>query len=228
MIAGAQEKSLSVVRTENPLVIDGVMDEAAWDSAAMVDDLHEIQPTEYAEPTQRTEMYILYDDDFLYIGARLYDSEPDKITARIMRQGEQVFGDDWISIIIDPFHDRRSGYRFFTNPNGLRQEGIFQNVTETEWEWQGIWYAAASTNDEGWVAEMAIPFKTISFDPNGDTWGINFRRAIARGDQRIGWVSRNRNTDPSTSGIAVGFEGLKQGAGPRHRALSLGSGPQRL
>jgi hypothetical protein len=213
VILGGQEKSVQILRAPNAPVIDGILDDVVWQAATSVQDLHEIQPTEYAEPSEATIIYILYDDDALYIGARMYDTEPDKITARIMRQGEQVFGDDWISIVIDPFHDRRSGYRFFTNPNGLRQEGIFQNVTETEWEWQGIWYAAASTDAEGWVAEMAIPFKSISFDPNSDTWGINFRRAIARRDERIGWVSRNRNTDPSTSGIAVGFEGLKQGAG---------------
>ena len=204
---------MRVVRATTAPVIDGKLDDAVWSTAARIEDLHEIQPTEYAPPSERTIIYILYDDDALYIGAKMYDSEPDKITARIMRQGEQVFGDDWISVNIDPFHDRRSGYRFFTNPNGLRQEGIFQNVTDTEWEWQGIWYAAAATDEEGWTAEMAIPYKTISFDPNSDTWGINFRRAIARRDERIGWVSRNRNTDPSTSGIAVGFEGLKQGMG---------------
>jgi hypothetical protein len=213
VIRGAQEKSLRVVRADTRPVIDGVLDDAVWQTAAMVEDLHEIQPTEYEEPSERTVIYVLYDDDALYIGAKLYDSEPEQITARIMRQGEQVFGDDWISVNIDPFHDRRSGYRFFTNPNGLRQEGIFQNVTETEWEWQGIWYAAASIDEEGWVAEMEIPFKSISFDPTSDTWGINFRRAIARRDERIGWVSRNMNSDPSTSGIAVGFEGLEQGVG---------------
>ncbi len=100
-----------------------------------------------------------------------------------------------------------------TNPNGIRQEGIYQNVTDTEWEWQGIWEAAGSVTDEGWIAEIAIPFKTLSFDPNNDTWGINFRRAVARRDERMSWVSRNRETDPSASGIVVGIEGLQQGAG---------------
>ena len=212
-ILGSQEKAVRVVRATSKPVIDGRLDEAVWQTAAVVDDMHEIQPTEYAEPSERTVIYILYDENALYIGARMYDSEPDKITARIMRQGQQVFGDDWISVNIDPFHDKRSGYRFFTNPNGIRQEGIFQNVTDTQWEWEGIWYAAAAIDDEGWTAEMEIPLKSISFDPNGDTWGINFRRGIARRDERIGWVSRNRNTDPSTSGIAVGFEGLQQGLG---------------
>ena len=212
-IRGASEKSVRVVRTQTRPVIDGRLDDAVWQNAMPVDDLHEIQPVEYAEPSEGTVIYLLYDENALYVAARMYDSEPDQIRARILRQGQQVFGDDWISINIDPFHDRRSGYRFFTNPNGLRQEGIFRNVTDTEWEWEGIWYAAAAIDDEGWTAEMEIPYKSISFDPNSDTWGINFRRAIARRDERIGWVSRNRNTDPSTSGIAVGFEGLQQGKG---------------
>jgi hypothetical protein len=213
VIEGAQEKSLRVVRAQAPPVIDGVLDEEVWTTAAFIEDLHEIQPTEYAAASERTVIYVLYDDDALYVAARLYDREPGQVTARIMRQGEEVFGDDWFSVIIDPFHDRRSGYRFLTNPNGLRQEGLFQNVTDTQWEWQGIWYAAGSIDAEGWVTEIAIPFKSISFNPANDTWGINFRRAIERRDERMGWVSRNRNTDPSTSGIAVGFENLQQGRG---------------
>jgi hypothetical protein len=213
VIRGAEEKSVEVVRASAPPVIDGVLDETVWQTAAAIDDMHEIEPVEYDQPSERTVIYLLYDDDSLYIGARMYDSDPGQITARIMRQGEQVFGDDFIAINIDPFYDKRSGYRFLTNPNGVRQEGIFQNVTETEWEWQGIWYVASSIDDEGWVAEMRIPMKSISFDPTSDTWGINFRRGIARRDERIGWVSRNRNTDPSTSGVAVGFEGLRQGVG---------------
>jgi hypothetical protein len=212
-IEGSREKSLRVVRTSVAPIIDGILDDEAWRTAAVIEDLHQVQPTEYAPPSQRTKIYVTYDDNALYVAARLFDTQPNLIVDRILRQGDQVFGDDWFSLIIDPFHDRRSGYRFLTNPNGIRQEGIFQNVSDTQWEWQGIWETAASKNDEGWVTEIAIPFKSLSFDPNNDTWGINFRRAVARGDERMAWVSRNRNTDPSTSGIAVGFEGLQQGRG---------------
>jgi hypothetical protein len=156
---------------------------------------------------------LLYDKDAIYIGARLYDSDPSAITARILRQGDEVFGDDWFSVLLDPFHDRRSGYRFLTNPNGLRQEGLFQNISEEQWDWEGIWYTASTIDEQGWVTEIAIPFKTLSFDPENDTWGINFRRAIARRDERTGWVSRNRSSDPSTSGTVVGLVGLEQGMG---------------
>jgi hypothetical protein len=210
---GAREKSVRIVRVASPPVIDGVLDDEGWQLAARLEDLHEIQPTEYAPATERTVVYLMYDSDALYIGARLYDREPSEITARILRQGEDVFGDDWFSVILDPFHDRRSGYRFLTNPNGLRQEGLYQNISEEQWDWQGIWYTASTVDEQGWVTEIAIPFKTLSFDPGNDTWGINFRRAIARRDERMGWVSRNRNSDPSTSGAVVGLQGLEQGRG---------------
>ena len=211
--SGGQQKSVRIVRTDAPPVIDGVLDEEAWSRAARIEDFHEIQPTEYAAPSERTIVYLMYDDNALYIGAKLYDRDPSEITARILRQGERVFGDDWFSVILDPFHDQRSGYRFQTNPNGLRQEALYQNVSDEQWDWQGIWATAAHIDGDGWTTEIAIPFKTLSFDPGNDTWGINFRRSIARRDERMGWVSRNRNTDPSISGIAVGFEGLKQGLG---------------
>jgi hypothetical protein len=210
---GAREKSVRIVRTSTPPVIDGVLDEAEWQLAAQVEDLHEIQPTEYEPASERTVVYLLYDENAIYIGARLYDRDPSQIAARILRQGEQVFGDDWFSVMLDPFHDRRSGYRFMTNPNGLRQEGLFQNISEEQWDWEGIWYTASTIDEQGWVAEIAIPFKTLSFNPENDTWGINFRRAIARRDERTGWVSRNRNSDPSTSGTVVGLVGLEQGLG---------------
>ena len=210
---GAREKSVRIVRTATPPVIDGVLDDESWRLAVPIEDFHEIQPTEYAAASERTVVYVVYDSDAIYIGARLYDREPGQVTARILRQGEQVFGDDWFSVLLDPFHDRRSGYRFMTNPNGLRQEGLFQNISEEQWDWEGIWYTASTIDEQGWVTEIAIPFKTLSFDPENDTWGINFRRAIARRDERTGWVSRNRNSDPSTSGTVAGLVGLEQGLG---------------
>lgn len=184
--AGSREKSVRMVRADIPPAIDGVLEEDVWSDAAIIDDLHEIQPTEYAPPSEPTLILLLYDDDALYVGARLFDSEPGLITDRIMRQGASVFGDDWFEVALDSFHDRRSGYRFLTNPNGVRQDGRYRNVSETQWEWQGIWRTASSINEEGWVAEIAIPFKSLSFDPDNDTWGINFRRALARRDEQMG------------------------------------------
>lgn len=207
------QKSVRMVRTDTPPVIDGVLDDAVWERAALVDDLHQTEPVEYAEPFERTEIYLLYDDDALYVAARLYDTNPAEITANNMRQNDSVGQDDRFYVTIDPFNDRRSGYFFGINPNGVRGDGLYRNVSEFYGDWDSIYHAAAGRFDEGWTAEIEIPFKSISFDPTTDTWGMNFSRGIVRKDENLAWVSRNRQYNPSISGLATGFEGLQQGIG---------------
>jgi hypothetical protein len=205
-------KSVQMVRTATPPVIDGVLDDPVWANAAFIDNLHQVDPVEYAEPFERTEIFLLYDDDALYVGIKLYD-DPDEITAQNLRQNDSVGQDDRIFVTIDPFNDQRSGYYFGLNPNGVRMDGIYQNVTEFYSAWDSIYYAEAGRFDEGWIAEFEIPFKSISFDPNTDTWGLNFSRSVVRKNEVIAWVTRNRQYNPAVSGIATGFEGLKQGIG---------------
>ena len=207
------QKSVRMVRAPTPPVIDGVLDDAVWSDAALVDDLHQTEPIEYAEPFEHSEIYLLYDDNALYVGARLYDTDPDEITAQNMRQNDSIGGDDRFYLTIDPFNDRRSGYFFGINPNSVRADGLYQNVSEFYSDWDSIFYAEAGRFEEGWIAEMEIPFKSISFDPNTDTWGLNFSRGVVRKNENLAWVSRDRAYNPSISGTATGFEGLKQGIG---------------
>lgn len=210
---GAEVKRLRAVPTGTPPVIDGRLDEAVWSTAEAIEDLHQILPEEYAEPSERTTVYLLYDEDALYIGVKLWDSEPDQVTARVLRQGEVLLTDDRFAVTLSPFNDQRSGYFFGVNPNGVRVEGLYQDSTRLLMDWEGIWQARASVDDEGWVAEMVIPLQTLSFDPNSEVWGINFSRRVARKQEDIGWVSRDRAQNPSVSGLAEGFEGLQQGVG---------------
>ena len=207
------QKTVRVVRTTTAPVIDGDLSDAVWASAAVVDDLHQVSPVEYAEPDERTEVLILYDDDALYVAARLYDTDPGEITARNMRQNDNLGQDDRFYVTIDPFNDRRSGYFFGLNPNGVRADGLYRNVTEFYGEWDSIFDAAAARFEGGWTAEIEIPYKSISFDPTTDTWGLNFSRTVVRKNEISAWVSRNRAYNPAVSGLAVGFEGLEQGIG---------------
>jgi hypothetical protein len=211
--AAVAPKTLNMVRLDTAPTIDGRLDEPVWSQAAIVEDFHQVQPNEFAEPTERTRVFVFYDDDAIYVGAELADSDPDNLTANILRQGQLIQDEDEFVVILDPFNDQRSGYRFETNPNGIRNDAIYENATQTQWDWDGIWRAAASRTAEGWVAEMAIPFKTLSFDPANDTWGINFSRNVARSGERMGWVSRNRNQNASIAGRAVGMNGMQQGMG---------------
>ncbi|HMB73024.1 MAG TPA: sugar-binding protein, partial [Gammaproteobacteria bacterium] len=208
------QKSISLVRTATPPIIDGVLDDAVWEQAAFIDDLHQVQPVEYAQPSERTEIYVLYDDEALYIGARMHMSNPDEITANVMRQyGQQMTQDDTLFVTLDPFNSRRSGYFFGINPNGVRLDGLYRNVSEYYSDWDTIFYAQSAIDEDGWTTEYAIPFKSISFDPTTDTWGLNFSRAIQERNEDIAWVTRNRRWDPSSAGLATGLEGLRQGVG---------------
>ena len=212
--AGGVLKSVRMVRTDTPPVIDGRLDDAVWAHAAVVDDFHQSQPIEGAEPTERTEIYLLYDEDALYIGGRFWDSEPDLIAAGTLRHRSLRLGDDdRIAIVLSPYNDRRSGYKFETNANGVKHEAIYQNVSQNLPVWNTIWDVASTTDSEGWVTEIAIPLKSISFDPENDTWGINFSRAVRRKGEEISWVSRNRSYNPGIVGEATGFAGLEQGLG---------------
>jgi hypothetical protein len=202
------QHSVQVVRTATAPVIDGKLDEAVWATAAVVDNLHQTSPIEYATPDERSEIYLLYDDEAFYIGAKLYDTEPDKITANNLRQADNVGQDDRFYVTIDPFNSRQRGYFFGLNPNGVRADGLYQNVTDFYGAWDSIFYAEAGRFEGGWIAEIAIPFKSISFDPTTDTWGLNFSRGVVRKNENIAWVSRNRAYNPAVSGLAVGFEGL--------------------
>ena len=210
---GAEQKTVQIVRTDTAPIIDGRLDEAVWLRAALVDDLHAMSPVEYAEPSEQTRVYLLYTEDALYVGARLSDSEPDAINAKILRQGESVFGDDFFAIVLDPFHDRRSGFRFEVNANGIRSDLLYQNTNQQLRDWDGIWEVAATQDEQGWTAEMSIPFKTLSFDPSNEVWGVNFMRFIPRRNEFIGWVSRNRTMNPSITGTVTGFNNLEQGVG---------------
>ena len=211
--AAGMMKSLRAVRANEPIIIDGRLDEAAWTGAAVVDDIHQILPDEYSEPSQRTEFLVLYDDDALYLAARMHDDEPELIVAKVLRQGGMSWLDDQFNIFLDPFNDKRNGFRFQVNPHGVRDEGLFKGADQVQWEWNGIWQAAATRDGAGWIAETRIPFKTVSFDPANDTWGINFNRRIARTNEYVGWVSRNRIQSPAISGELTGLEGLDQGLG---------------
>ena len=207
------QKTVRVARTATRPVIDGDLSDAVWATAPVVDDLHQVSPTEYAAPYERTEVYILYDDDALYVAARLYDTDPELITARNLRQNDNIGQDDRFYVTIDPFNDRRSGYFFGLNPNGVRADGLYRNVSEFYGDWDSIFDAAAGRFEGGWTAEIEIPFKSISFDPTTDTWGLNFSRTVVRKNETIAWVSRNRAYNPAVSGLAVGFAGLEQGVG---------------
>lgn len=207
------EKSVHAVFSERAPVVDGKLDDEVWQHAVIVDDLHMIEPDDHAPPSEPSRIYVLYTRDALYIGGRFWDQDPDKISMHVLRQGDFSWGEDGMSVIVSPFNNGRNGYMFDMNVNGVRNQALLSNVTDENWQWQGIWHGAGSRNAEGWTGEMEIPFKTLSFDPAKTTWGINFTRWIGRRNERIGWVSYNYNQTPGSSGEITGMRDMHQGIG---------------
>jgi len=211
-VAG-QGKSIDAFQVDEAPIIDGQLNDDAWAFGTAIEDLHEVVPLEFGPPSEKSVIFVVYTRDALYIGARFFDSEPEKISAQVLAQGDFSFGDDSFTVILDPFNNGRSGYAFDLTANGVRNQAVFANVTDENWQWDGIWHGAAVRDDEGWIAEIEIPFKTLSFNPNNQTWGLNFIRYIGRKAEQIGWVSANRRQNPANSGSLTGIRNIEQGLG---------------
>jgi len=146
------------------------------------------------------------------VAARMY-TPPGQITANVMRQNASITSEDTLFVTLDPFNTRRGGYFFGLNVHGVRFDGLYRNVSEYYSDWDSIWLAAASRFEGGWIAEYEIPFKSLSFDPNSDAWGLNFSRSLEARNEDMAWVTRNRRWDPSSAGLMTGLTGVNQGIG---------------
>jgi hypothetical protein len=212
-VAEPPRKSVHAVRVEAPPILDGVLDDPAWQEAASVEDFHIVVSDEFGKPGERSRVYLAFDADNLYFAARFWDSKPDTIVAKVLSKRDASFGEDGFSITLDPFDQARAGYMFDVNPNGMRSEAIYTDTDRQNWDWEGIWNAAARIDGEGWTAEVAIPVKTLSFDPASDAWGVNFTRWHGADNEQFGWVSYNRAQNLSRTGSMTGIADLNQGHG---------------
>ena len=156
---------------------------------------------------------MIYTTDALYVGARMFDSEPDQIAAPTLRHGQGMPFDDRLVIILDPFNQGRAGYRFETNLNAARHDSLYTTPFRFTLDWNTIWEAATSVDGNSWIAEVEIPFKSLPFDPNLDTWGFNFGRGIRRRNEEMSWVSLDRTYNPTIMGEMSGMQGMDQGVG---------------
>lgn len=213
--AEMERPRVRVVWTDTPPEIDGHLDEEVWQKAALVEQLTQVVPITGAEPSQRTEFRILSTKEALYFGIRAHDSEVDRIiTNRMIRDGDLSY-DDRVHVVIDPFHDRQNGYSFEVNPAGARRDALLEGKAFTI-SWDGIWYAKTSIDEEGWSAEIVLPYQSLNYDPDGDTWGLNLGRGIPRDNEDIRWADPHPARFPAdlgNAGVLEGMRGAGQGLG---------------
>ena len=173
-------QQVRAVRLAQPLTIDGFLLEPLWQSAERVTGFLQRDPTEGAPASENTVVYIAYDDAALYIGARLYDTHPDSIVARLARR-DQGTSSDRFQVFIDPYHDKRSGFYFGISAAGTLYDGTLFNDEWDDDTWDGVWEGKVSRDSLGWTAELRIPYSQLRFVKQTQyIWGVNFRRDIAR------------------------------------------------
>ncbi len=213
--------------------LDGRVDEQIWSTAVAISDFTQQEPVEGARPSERTEVRVLFDQDNLYIAAVIYD-DPDGIMAFQRQRDAFLFTDDVFAFVLDTFLDGRTGYHFEINAAGLMGDGLlsggggrgggFGGFGGSNKSWDGIWEARTAIRPDGWSAEIRIPFRTLNFNPDSDTWGINFQRTIRRRNEQIlwrGWRRREGLFRPVYAGRLTGLQGLSQGIGLEARASGV-------
>jgi len=204
--------------SDQELELDGYLDEKVWSRAEAISDFTQQEPVEGGTPSERTEVRVAFDEDNLYIGAMIFD-DPDGILAYQKRRDAGLGTDDRFMWILDTFLDGRTGYFFEINPAGLMGDGLITGAgghRGINKSWDGIWEARVQWLEDGWSAEIRIPFKTLNFDPEQDTWGINFQRTIRRKNEEILWRGYLRNQGlfrPVHAGRLRGLENPSQGLG---------------
>ena len=184
------DSPITIPRLSGEIVIDGVIDEAAWEDLAPLE-MTMYSPAFGGRLTEATEVRIAHDDRYLYVSGRMWDSEPDGIRTGTFYR-DQYSGDDILSLVIDSYDDYETAVWFTVNPSGVRQDRTMSNDAEftngmpMNWEWNSYWDAVTTQTDEGWFAEFRIPFSTLGFQVTGNevTMGLIVYRVIARKNER--------------------------------------------
>ena len=219
-IAEAPQSALAAGTGE--IVVDGRLDEAAWQQAPPAMGFKQREPKEGADATDDTEVRILFDAKTLYVGILARDAEPDRIIARILErdrlllanEGRYRFaGDDAVLFLLDPFHDRRSAVVFGTNPNGAEYDALIADESQAfNTDWRAVWKVAAQRTAEGWSAEFAIPFRSLRYPRDGGAWGFNVYRMQRRKNEESLWSGWSRQDGGfhrvSRAGVIEGLHDL--------------------
>ena len=190
------KKSYTTAFLDGEIVVDGLLDDEAWDQVEWGGDFIGHEPEYLAEPSQETQFKILYDAKFLYIGIRAFDTEPEKIVKRMSRR--DGFDGDWVEINIDSYYDQRTAFSFTSSVSGVKgDEYISNNGNNWDSTWDPIWYLRTSIDEKGWIAELKIPLSQLRFaNKEEHIWGIQLTRRFFRNEERSTW----QPVDPNAPG----------------------------
>ncbi len=179
------DKQIAIKSNGVAPTIDGKFSVDEWQHATKVSDFIERTPVVGRAPEYKTNVYITFDDKFLYVAAVAFQPI-EQLTANNLVQGKSTWQDDYFALEIDPSNQKNDAYYFQVNPNGIREDGLVEN-RDYIGEWQTMWFAKTSIKEDHWVVEYAIPFQSLSFNPENTNWGLQLRRRIANPSRQYFW-----------------------------------------
>ena len=208
-------KTYYIKYTEHLPEIDGFLNEPVWDKIEPITDFVQDEPFNGENPTEKTEVYLTYNDETLFIGARLYDANPEEITRQLAPRDDwySAFDEqaDWFGIEFDSRHDHQTAFSFAVNASGVMSDEMVYNDEDYDTDWNAIWHAEVKIKAIGWELEIEIPFSMLPFNEGSElTWGMNITRFIQRKFETITWVSFPLDVEGVASkyGHLTGLKGI--------------------
>ena len=182
--------TVRATRVADPITLDGALDEDVYLRIEPIDGFLQQEPHEGQPATQKTDVWLLYDDTNIYVAARCWSTDPSRIVANEMRRDSFAnFQNDNFSVLFDTFHDRRNGVQFQLTPLGGMSDSLITDERDSNRDWNTVWDARARRFDQGWTVEFVIPFRSLRYPaPGPQDWGVQFRR-VARGMNEFSYLT---------------------------------------
>ena len=208
--AAAQTRpSATAIHVDTPPVLDGALDDAAWQNAQPLGGFTQADPAEGQPATEPTDVRIVFDDEAVYVGIVCHDSDPSQIVTTDTRRDSGMGGQDSVQIIFDTFRDQQNGFVFGTNVAGAQFDGQVRDQGDPNSNWDGSWDVKTKQSENGWTAEFRIPLRTLRYGPAPQTWGVNVTRNIQRNRERTYWAPLARIYDLGRLTSAGDLRGLE-------------------
>ena len=184
----ADKKTYNIKKVLNPPKIDGVLNDNVWTHLTLAKNFSQISPNNgnSERKHQRTEAKICYDSKNIYFGIMMYDNAPDSILKELSKRDDESKNFDSFGIFIDPFNNGQMEYNFSITAAGVQIDRRFSN-TGIDKTWNAVWRSAVKINNNGWIAELSIPFSQLRFPDNNNPWALNMARTIRRYREDYSW-----------------------------------------
>jgi Domain of unknown function (DUF5916)/Carbohydrate family 9 binding domain-like len=183
------ETKVLIVKAKDIIKVDGVLDEKTWTDADVAKDFYLTYPVDNDFPISKTEVRISFDENFMYFGIVCYDPSTGRYIVESLRRDWDFRRTENISIYMDPFDDQTNGFNFSLSPLNVQREALISNASNISTDWDNKWYSKVTNFEDKWIAEIAIPFKTLRYKDNLRAWNIQFLRNDVKNNERSAWTA---------------------------------------